>query len=348
MPDLIPNLLPRFHRTEDKTLLSQVKTERVPLPRGFWKLISIDAVAVLAALLASRFYSLYISQGGNLVWLGICLAVSCTTLFLGLIFGANWKHRLIVIVLTVAAILIPFLGIPPQFLMSSSAVLLVFFIWAEASARRINENSLDTRFALLSHSFLAKAVTGIALAAVLLYLPNWDGSKIFISEGSFDSLFQSTANFVSGITASATFGATINLNSSVAELAKSIAKSQLMGNSAFKAMPPDQQDIQIALVTKGIIDNAGSSLGIPFTAETSVAKLFYRYIVKTLEDWRKKFGESFTVIWAITAFLLLRSVGALFVWAEVLLAYLVYELFFVLHWVQAVGENRVKEIVHFT
>jgi type IV secretory pathway VirB3-like protein len=78
-----------------------------------------------------------------------------------------------------------------------------------------------------------------------------------------------------------------------------------------------------------------------------VATVLYGFILRTLSGWRTRFASAFLVGWSVVIFVLLRSIGILFVWLGQLLLGVVYEILLAAHVITIREEQTTKEVIGY-
>lgn len=338
----MPNLTEILHPRPHPNLLDQVKRDRPPTPPGYYKGIALDICAVGIALFSGYLLKLFLDYrqfffpflGGVLLFLIIS--------FFGALLIDGWRRRAVTHLLQSAAFVSWFYALPIEYVSLAGGALFLFLLWGSGLGRAEIANTIEFKFLKIARPVMTKLVTGIALAAIFLYLPTWNVQDIFISQSRFEALYNSIAK-----TGNVLYDK-VNFSSTIGDFVRGIAKTQLSQNALFASFPPEAQNKVLEEGVSRLLSGAEKSLGIPLSPQMSVAEVLYEYTVSLLDKWRTKLGPTFLAIWAVAVFLIARSVGVLFVWLALLVAYLIFELLSAFDIIHISGESRTREIVEFS
>jgi hypothetical protein len=285
---------------------------------------------------------LYFSGGVNFILFASAAALFLVMSFFGYLFTADRKRRLISAFLQIFAFLIFFYSVKISVLLSAFGILAIFYLFANHSAHVISENSIKFKFGSIARAYMKKIFVGFALAAIVLYLPQWNSSNIFIPQPKFqqwyDGLASLTQKFYMGV----------DLTASVGTFAESIVGAQLATNGQFKALPMSQQKDVVRKGVEELMTNMSKNLGFKLTADMSLSQSFYLYLSNLFLSFKEQFGGSFLAVWAVVLFVIIWSTGALLMWLVVLMGYLFFELFSAFNIIHMAGESRTKEIVELS
>jgi hypothetical protein len=338
MPDL-PDLL-RIRQAGD--LLRQTKPEEKSLPKGFFKLLVFDLFEILLAFVCGfvfrKFLADEVSMYAVLAAAALWFAVSAFSALL----TTSALRRFSVIVLNAAAFLILFRHYNTAVLAAAAAIIILFFFWGDLDARSQYANALKFRFNLFGRLKFGKMLTGLLLAAIILYIPSLKNGKPLLSEKSFDAVYASTAT-----TMKAVYPA-IDLNGNVGAFSRYMARESLSrGNPEFASFTPDVQDKMIDEAAVEVRKQAGNILNLTLDTEEPLRQVFYKYMNGMLQNSRESFGASFDVLWGLLLFVLIRGIGVFFVWAAGLVSFLVYQGLLATGVLAVAAESQSKETVIF-
>jgi hypothetical protein len=326
----------------DQNLVRPIAVDRRELPRGFYRLISLDLITVLSALGVGYLYSLYLSGQNYFVLLISFLTIFLVASVFGLFLRKNASRRAIILVLEIGALLLPFYDRPYKIWSLAAIIIIIFFTWGEADSRRDIDNNIELRFIRCIRPFLEKATTAIVLAALVIYIPQWDAKNIFVSERVFGSVF----DWASGLTGN--FYPEFKLNSSVGALAESVARSQVENNPNLKLLSPGDKESAIQVAVPQIIDNFSRSFGTVLKTEQLVSDALYESFISLISKWREKFGNFFLIAWIISVFFLVRIFGVVYYLAVAALSFATYQILLALNVFSLVGETRTHETLEFS
>ncbi|MEK7608371.1 MAG: hypothetical protein AAB495_02235 [Patescibacteria group bacterium] len=337
------NLMEILHpRPQNQNLLDQVGSSRPPAPPGYYKGIALDIVAVLVALFSGYLLRLFIGyRQFFLPFLGGVLLLLVISFF-GTLLIEGWKRRAFVHLLQATAFVSWFYGEPMKFVLPALGVLFFFLLWGSGRGRSEISNIIEFKFIRIARPVMTKLVSGIALAGVLLSLPSFTSEMLFVSQDKFESTYDSIAKVGN------TLYDRINFSSTLGDLVRGIARTQLSQNPLFSAFSPDLQDQVIERSMSQLLDGAGKTIGVPLSSQMSVGEALYTYIISLLQKWKEKLGPTFIAIWAAAVFLAARSIGIFFAWFALLIAYLIYELLSAFNIIHITGESRTREVVEFS
>jgi hypothetical protein len=329
---------------QSQNLINQVRISKVePLvkPPGFYKGIVLDAIGVIAAFFAGYAYFRFLEGSWPFFASVGAFLLFAVVLTLEMLLGEKVMHRVGVLVLQVAALLAPFYVFDAKILVASAVVLFVFLITGHLQGRAELDHGTTVRFFRSTHGMVAKTVTASLLVAIILYLPMANPGTVFVSESTFSGFFNWAAGLIGN------FYPTISFAGSFNDFAQSVAKEEFTGNVAFEAMPQADQDAAISVAAGQIEGNLSKSLGVTASATSSTSDIAYEAIRNMLQGWSERFSVWFTVGWAISLFLVLRSVGVIAVWIGQFFAMIAYELLLSAGIVRIVEEPQTKEVIEF-
>lgn len=316
----------------------------MPLPAGFWPLLILDTLTVVAAVLVSFLYHQYLGGGGTLLRVTLGLVLFSLLSMLELLLTKRMRRRFIVLLLEVAALgsFFVFDGTPWLYLGYGALGALLFFLWGEAAGRHELTNGLGIRFFHTVKPQLTKYMTGLVFLGILLYLPHVSARTSLISESQFKTIFDWGAG------ATKNFYPEFKLTGSVQEFAQSVVESKLKTMPEFKTLTPGLQVQSLAQSTTKLVEQFGSTLGTTVEAEQSVSAVLYAFLADTLERWQQQLGDQFLFLWAIAAFFIVRGLGIFFYLIVSFLGFVVYEGLVALGAIHIVGESRMHEVVEFS
>lgn len=307
-----------------------------------WKLLAFEILAVLLAAAAGYLCLLYFSGGANLIVFAAVAALFLITSFFSFLFARGHRRRRIVAILQMLAFLAFFYAVKPTALLSALGVLIIAYFWATYGAYLILDNSLKFRLGLVARVYMKRLFIGFALAAILLYLPQWNSGNVFIPQPKFQKWYDGFASI------SQRFYTGADLKANVGVFAENIARTQLSTNSQFRSLPAKDQEQIVQKSARELIANTSKSLGISLGPEMPLAEAFYKYLVNFLTGLKTQFGDSFLAAWAVALFVIVLSIGTLMIWAVVVLTYLLFEFFAAFNIVHIAGEASTKEIVELS
>jgi len=285
---------------------------------------------------------LYFSGGANFILFAAAAALFLIASFSSFLLTRDRMHRNIVVILQILAFLGFFYSVKIPVLLSALGILLVFYIMAQQSVLRLSENSLKFRPGALSKAYMKKIFIGFALAAIVLYLPQWDSGTVFVSQKQFQKWYDGFA------AVSQRFYAGLDLTASAGTFAEGVIRAQLANNNQFAQLAAGEQE---QVVKKGVaefIANMSKNLGFTLTPEMSLSESVYKYLLTMFTNFKTQFGDSFLAAWAVALFVIVWSVGTIVIWIVSFITYLIFEMFLAFNVVHVAGETRTKEVVEIS
>lgn len=297
---------------------------------------------MISAGAAGLLYANYLNYGLNWVWLLLPLTLLVIVSAFSLLLTRSLGRRLGMVALEVLAIFLFFLNLDFVFILSAAAATYGFLAWGEVSGRQEMENSMELKFLKIIRPQINKMITALVLLGVLLYLPQWDAQRSFFSQSSFDRLYAFASGFAGRLYPE------LNLNSSMDSFVRSFARLQLKADPGFFLLLAPAQEKIITEAAGRLTQSFGQGLGIQFTPQEPLSRVFYDFLLDKLKVWEERFGNQFLFAWAVVVFFLLRGLGAIFYWLTAGLAFFLYELALAMDWIHVVGESRTHETAEYS
>ncbi len=324
----------------NQNLIEQKKIPVEERPEGFWRMAVLDFASILSALLLGFSYFQYIAGVLSYWYLGgAFLFFSAASIIQGFVTKSTTR-RTVVIVVEAAAITVPFV-----FYGSVLIVLLAWFItflfllMGYFGCRAEIRNEVEVQFFKASRGMEGKLVTGILLAMVVLYIPQAQGSQLFMSEGNFAMVYGWAANFMGNFYPGA------SLNGSFVDFSQSLARAELANNTAFATLSPVEQASALAQTSAEFSATVAKATGAAPAPNESVSSVLYRYLVSIIVNLRAQFQDQFILAWIVLLFIILRTAAVLAVWGAQLVTLVVYEILLALNFMHIEEETQTKEIV---
>jgi len=340
MPDkILPTQLGR-----SQNLINPINIEKIESrsrPEGFYNAIILDAFSIILAFFAGYAYFKFL-EGSWPLFAPICaFLLFAAALALEALLGPSGWRRFSILIVEIIALFVPFYALDWRMIAASAVIALIFLFIGYLQSRGELEHGTTIRFFRSTHGSVAKSVTAGLLIAIVLYLPAAIAGRIFMSEPEFNIFF----NWAAGLAAD--FYPMISFKGSFSNFAQSVAKEELAGTTAFTELTGGEQSAAISAATSQVEENLSKSLGVTVTATSSTSDVAYNAIVNMFQAWSARFSVWFTVGWAIALFLVLRSVGVIFVWIGQFLTMIIYELLLATGVIRIVEEPQTKEVIEF-
>ncbi len=325
----------------DKNLIDKVKTQSRFTRPAFYKPLILDILTIISALWFGYAYMQFLGGSEGALTLVISLGIFSIFSTLQIFFTKAFNRRMFIIILQTICILIPFYGHSITYLAVAAGIYMFFTVWGELLAYGELENNIEIRFFKVARPYLKKLTTALVLLMIVLYLPQWDEKRAFIPQDSFRSLY----GWAAGVTKS--FYPDIDFNSTFISLTRSLARVELQKNQEFKSLTEANKETMIQDISNQIATSTSKSLGIAISAEDQTSDVFYNSIVKLFASLKDRFKESFLLVWALAAFLLIRGLGVIFYWIVMLISFILYELLLTSGWIRILGVAKTHEVIDF-
>ncbi len=324
-----------------QNLVKPISTEQIRTSGTFRKKLALDIFAVLSAFAVGYSYHLFLEGRWSLlpvVLSGLAFSVLST---LELFLTTPFKRRLFIIILQIVALLILFYQTPLYTLLLVTGFMFLLFLWGEFQARSLRNNMLRLRVFRVSRYQLHKVITALIFMMIILYLPQWDGTQIFLPERTFASIY----GWGTGVAHS--FYSEFDFSSSAQKLAESVLRLQVKDDPMFLRLPLAEQNKFIAERARELIAQISKNTGVPISPAENLHGALYRLIVSVLNEWHAQYGVWFVVGWAIAAFLIAQGIGVIVNWFAAGAAFLCIELLLAMDVLVIATESQVREMLDF-
>lgn len=323
-----------------ENLLEKVPVETLIRPKGFYKEIGFDVLAVLSAAWVGYACNAFLRTGA--VWdFAISIFPFLIITAFETILIRSLGRRFLILLLETLVLFAFFLEDPAVYLLSAGGIFLVFSLWGEISSRTEIMNSIGVSFLRFSAPVFKKTITGLILFTIIIYVPNWNDENVFISPQAFGGVFVWMTGIAHG------FYPEINFNSTVNDLAKEITRYQLTNSPSYKNLPEGAQQSVLNAALPEVTSKLKQVFGENLTGNEEVNFVTYKLILNSLNRWRVDFGTWFIIAWIAVVFLASRSIGALVWWIAALVALLIYEILVAINFIAIRGETVTKESLVF-
>ena len=273
-----------------------------------------------------------------------CIAavvVFCILSAIQMFLGAKESDRASVIFFEAMALFIPFYASNWKVLVVAGVVMFAILFWGYLEGRSELGYSTQIRFFKMTAGVMGKVVTAVILFWILFYAmaQGTAGGNLFVNQGTFSEFFDWASGLANG------FYPALTLNGSFQDFTTSIVKQQLTGNAAYQAEDAAQQTKTMQLGTSALIQNFSGDLGVSISPASTTDEVVYSVIVNSLRGWQERFPEGFIVSWAVAVFLVVRSVGVVFIWIVQFLAMAVYEILLSAGFMKIVEQPETQESI---
>jgi hypothetical protein len=301
----------------------------------------LDATGIVLAFVAGYAYFRFLEGSWPLLAPVSAFILFAIALTLEALLERKIWRRIGILAVEIIALFIPFYAFNMRIVAVSAVIAFVFLFIGYLQGRSELDHGTTIRFFRSTHGAAAKAVTVALLVAIILYLPASNSGRVFVNESEFSVFFNWAASLAGD------FYPTISFTGSFDSFTQSVAKKEFAGNATFETLAPGDQSAAISAAAGQIESNLSKSFGVTLTATSSMSDVAYNAIIKILQGWSDRFSVWFTAGWAIVLFLVLRSVGVVFVWIGQFLTMIVYELLLVTGVIRIVEEPQTKEAIEF-
>jgi hypothetical protein len=311
----------------------------------FLKGIALDILVVIAALAFGFCYRLYVLGSGSLWSVFVAFAIFGVLTSLEVLLIKSIYRRLFIILLESLAVVVLFLDRIWWAVLISLGILLVFQIAGEWHARSDFKNSIEQHYARVSRIKLKKMATGIALVAVILFLPNLNSQSVkiesaFVSPQMFETFYSWTVGVIKNINPH------IEMEGTVGDFISGLAEDKLQTEEFKNLSVPEQDQLKNSAI-KDVTDQLNKTLNQVINPEEKTSQFFYNLAIQYLGKWRAEIGNWFLVAWLVFFFLFVRTIGFLFSILIAGISYLVIQILLVTGFINIATENRTKESISF-
>ncbi len=323
-----------------ENLLEKVPIEVLVRPKGFYKEIGLDVLAVLSAVWVGYACNVFLQTGAVLDF-AISIFPFLIITALETVIIKSLGRRFLILLIEIAILLLFFYRDPMIYIASAGGIFLIFSLWGEVSSRTEIMNSIGVSFLRFSAPIFKKTITGLILFTIIIYVPSWNDENVFISPQAFGGVFVWVTGIAHG------FYPEINFNSTVNDLAKEITRYQLTNSPSYKNLPEGVQQSVLNAALPEVTSRLKQVFGENLTGNEEVNFVTYKLILNSLNRWRVDFGTWFIIAWIAVVFLASRSIGALVWWISALIALLIYEILVSINFIAIRGETVTKESLVF-
>jgi hypothetical protein len=312
-----------------------------PIDPGFYKSLILDVLGVLSALALGYAYFAYLSSGLPLWFsLGAFLlfgAVSSLQVFL----QKKSNRRAFVILGETSAFAIWFVYVGLWILAPVVLAMFVLLWWGYLRSRSELAYTTEIRFFRVTRHAVGKAATAVIIAMILFYLSLAGAGSLFVSESNFQPFY----NWASGIFNN--FYPGILMGGSFNDFAQSVVQQDLQNDPSYKAMSPAEQALAAKSAVSQFVGGFSNRLGVSITTSTQASDVFYGGIANAFHGTRDRLQGWFFVVWALVAFVILRSIGVIFSWITQFLSLIIYEILLSTGFMKVVQHPDVREEVEY-
>jgi len=329
-------------KSQDHNLVNQIRVN------GFhWRNhvpLAFEALAVIFALVFGYYYREFLHQNAwspvVFTFFGLYMVFSGLLTFI----SHHFLRRLGLAALESLAFSAAFFfNRPISTLFLVWAIVFISLLWGISRAREDIATNVKIKFFHGFRLHINKLVTGLTLAVLILYLPQWNASNIFFSQGTVEKTFVP----ISGILSKLYPEIKISPTSTVEGVAESVALSKLEQNQIFKSLSESARRAAVQEAVSSVLSSLQQSFGEGVNKNDSLPTALYKAIISGLMGWKDKLGNGFILVWAIIVFFLIRSLGAVTSWISLILAYLLYQLLLIAKILRIGEEHRTIETLEF-
>lgn len=299
-------------------------------------------MSVGSALFFGYSYFRYLTAGFS-PWyvLGAALLFSaCSALQVFLAKGPG--RRTFVVFLEAAMLMISFILYDGwQIIGVTALIVFAVLLWGYFVGRGHSRNSVEVQFFNTTRNVLGKVTTALLLFMILVYAPGVDGHVAFMPQQTFATFFDWSSGFLN------TFYPNIPFTGSFGAFSESFAKMELAGNPTFQTMSQLQQSTAVTQATEQLTQGIKQATGLAPTADEPMSEVAYRYVIAALGNLKEKFQDRFIIVWAALLFIVLRSIGVIFVWLAQFVSLIIYEILLAAGFMHIGEAVQTKEVVEY-
>lgn len=318
---------------------------------SFWHSFTIDALALVSAILLGYFFQLYVS-GQKIILLNVVpsiwvLVATVSVFFLASLFQVvlikDAGRRIPIQIVQVLALGFFLYNESAQWLAAESIALVLILVGSWRVRSELN-NTLTIRFFRLANIYYGRLVLALALLAAIFYFPYWQTHKSIVPEPALDGVITwslGLANTFSpdlDLTSKSTFSEVTNALA-IAQVAKTPGVDQL--TQAEKQRVIDQTSLTIA-------DQLRGQLGeITPNDDESLRSFISRMINSKVSELQERFKQWFFVGWVIIALFIFFSFGRIFSVAMSAVAFVIFQILLASRFVNLYSGTVTKETLDF-
>lgn len=311
---------------------------------GFYRSIILDVLSIASAFALGYSYHEYLAVGASpLIVLGAFLIFGIIAAVQALL-SKSAGRRLFVMLCEAAALGLPFYAFRvshPYFLLAAVLSFFILFLWGYLESRSVINDSLNFRPFRATERTVSKIVTGLIIFMIVIYIPSWNENDIFISQKSFDVVFDWGAGAINA------FYPSVILSGSVWDFASKLARGQLENTASFEQMTFQAQDALVAQNAASIVSAVSKGIGSDVQSTDAVSATVYQFIIKTLIGWKNHFQNIFLIGWGIVLFLAARTIGIALIWVDQFFFLFFYEILLAFRFMRIKEESRTKEVIEY-
>jgi len=330
-----------LENSERENFVNQIPEEKKLKPTGFYEGIILNIATVVSAAVLGFNFSFYVSGGISYLGSVISLVVFLAFISLEVFLTKEIKRSIVVILLTIIALMTPFLGNSLKVVGGMIIVLVIFFFIGEFASRQERKTNLKVRFVKTVRQKIGKTITALVIAIIILFIPKMGSGGVFIPRDEFQSFFNLSARVAGRIYPE------VNIDSTIDNVARDAAIFQLKRISDFNSLTETDKQKSITQASSKITTELTSTLGIDPGGSRRVDDLVYNLINSTLANWKEKLGDWFIIGWAIALFFVFRGIGSIISVISAGVGYLVFQLLLALDFIKIVGKNQTQDEVEF-
>ena len=327
----------------NQNLISPTKiTTNLSRGPGFGKAITLDILSIVSAAVFGFAYYSYLTRGMSPWFVLVALLIFGVLSVLQAFLSPSVGRRTLIILLEVAAMIGFFFQYDEwQILLVAGLIAFIALFWGYVRSRSEVRNSVEIQFFRGTHHVLAGLTTAALLMMLLVYAPQAQGEGIFVPRESFQTFFVWSTSFLNNLYP------TIPFNGTFSDFSAGIAKMELSSNPTFTHLTPTEQSTAINAATSQLSTEVANATGVAPAPSDQVSSVAYNYIVAMLSGWKNQFQTTFVITWVIALFIVLRTIGVIFVWVAQLVSVLVYEALLSGGFMHVTEMPHTKEVVEY-
>lgn len=328
-------------KTPDQNLINPAKRNYGASQSVAWKSGILDACSVLAAITLGYAYYRYLTDGLSPWCIFAATLLFCVVSVLQAFLAKDVRRRALVI-LGESIGLIAFFLLKDEWEVTLSALVVVFVVllWGYFSGRSRIKNSIQIQFFGSAGTVIGKVTSAALLFMILVYIPQASSGAV-IPQTSFETFFNWSSDFINH------FYPNISLNDSFGAFSESVAQMELANNPTFATLTPAEQSSTVSEAASELSGEVAQTTGSPPAPTESVSNVAYSYLATSFVNWQNQFGSASIIIWVIILFLILRTIGIIFVWVAEFVTLIFYEILLASGFMHMNQVTQSKEFVEY-
>jgi hypothetical protein len=328
-------------KVTDQNLINPAKKSYGVSRTADWKAGILDGCSLLAALFFGYSYYRYLTDGLSPWYVFLAAILFCVASSIQIFVSKDLRRRALVLVGEAVACVAFFMGKDEwQIVVTAAGVSFIVLLWGYLSGRSRTKNSVEIHFFSSTGAVIGKVTTAMLLFMILVYIPQ-AASGAVIPQKSFETFFNWSSDFINR------FYPNLSLQDSFGAFSASVAQMELAKNPTFAALTPAEQSAAVTQASNQFSSVVAQQTGSAPSPEEPVSDVAYNYLATSFVSWQNQFGSASIIIWVIILFLILRTIGVIFVWIAEFISLIFYEVLLASGFMHVSQVTQMKEVVEY-